>query len=76
MPKYDNHGTKLAKSTFLKSEIRFLPHYLVNDMIIVFYKNKSFILFLKEQPVGFLMESEQAVIGFKKYFDAMWKLGK
>jgi len=64
----------LVKATGLVSEIRFLPKYLVTDMSVVFYKNKTFIFFLTEEPKGFLMEDENAVKSFKTYFDVMWKL--
>lgn|SRR3989344_1982273 len=67
---------RLVKSTFLNAEIRFLPQYLISNMIVVFYKNKSFIFFLSEHPVGFLIESEEVTRGFKSYFDTFWKIAK
>ncbi|MBS3086603.1 hypothetical protein J4422_02780 [Candidatus Pacearchaeota archaeon] len=68
--------SKLVKTTSLKSEIKFLPEYLVSNMTIVFYKNKSFIFFLSEEPVGFLVENEEIAKGFKSYFDAFWRIAK
>src|SRR3989344_5249823 len=59
-----------------KTEIKFLPEYLVSNMTIVFYKNKSFIFFLSEEPVGFLVENEEIAKGFKSYFDAFWRIAK
>ena len=72
---YDAKG-KLVKSTLLNAEVRFLPQYLISNMIIVFYKTKSFIFFLSEEPVGFLMNNKEITRGFKSYFDTFWKLAK
>ena len=41
-----------------------------------FYQKKSFIIVWGSEPVGFLLENEEAVAGFKKYFDAFWKIAK
>ena len=73
-----NYDTKdkLVKSTLLNAEIRFLPQYLISNMIVVFYKTKSFIFFLTEEPIGFLMNNEEITKGFKSYFDAFWNLAK
>ena len=73
-----NHDTKekLVKTTYLNAEIRFLPQYLLSNMIVVFYKNKSFIFFLSDEPVGFLMKNQEITKGFKSYFEAFWKLAK
>ena len=67
---------KLVKTTYLNAEIKFLPQYLLSNMILVFYKNKAFIFFLSEEPVGFLMENEEITKGFKSYFDVFWKIAK
>lgn len=67
---------KLVKTTYLKAEIKFLPQYLISNMIITFYKNKSFIFFLSKEPVGFLIKNEEITNGFKTYFDAFWKIAK
>jgi len=58
------------------SDIRYLPKYFISDMIILFYKNKSFIFFLNESPTGLLMINESAVKSFKTYFDTLWKIAK
>ncbi len=73
-----NYNTKkdLVKTTYLNAEIKFLPQYLISNMIIVFYKTKSFIFFLSKEPVGFLIENEEITKGFKSYFDAFWKVAK
>ena len=73
-----NHDVKhkLVKSTLLTAEIKFLPQYLISNMIVVFYKTKSFIFFLSEEPMGFLIENEEVTKGFKSYFDAFWKIAK
>ena len=73
-----NYNAKkmLAESTFMNSEIRFLPQYLISNMIIVFYKTKSFIFFLSDEPIGLFIENEEVTKGFKSYFDAFWKIAK
>jgi hypothetical protein len=73
-----NFETKdnLVKATKLNSEIRFLPQYLVSNMMIVFYKSKAFIFFMTEEPTGFLIENEEVTKGFRSYFDTFWKIAK
>lgn len=73
-----NHDVKnnLEPATGKLSEIRFLPQYLITNMQIVFYKNKAGIILWSESPTAFLIESEQTVQGFRKYFDAFWKTSK
>lgn len=66
----------LVKTIHAKSEIRYLPQYLMNNMIILFYKNKSFIFFLAKDAIGLLIENKEVTMGFKTYFDAFWKLAK
>jgi sugar-specific transcriptional regulator TrmB len=73
-----NSDTKeiLVKTIHTKSEIRYLPQYLMSNMIILFYKNKSFIFFLAKDAVGLLIENAEVSKGFKSYFNAFWKLAK
>ena len=73
-----NHDVKniLVKSVHAKSEIRYLPQYLMNNMIILFYKNKSFIFFLAEDSIGLYIENSEISKGFKSYFNAFWKIAK
>ncbi|MFA6022663.1 MAG: helix-turn-helix domain-containing protein [Candidatus Pacearchaeota archaeon] len=73
-----NHDSRniLVKSTQTYSEVRFLPQYLMNNMIILFYKNKAFIFFLAKDSVGLLIENKEVTKGFKVYFDAFWKIAK
>lgn len=73
-----NHDSKeiLVKTIKLNSEIRYLPQYLLNNMIILFYKNKSFIFFLAKDSIGLLIQNKEVTNGFKAYFDAFWKLAK
>ena len=73
-----NFNTKetLVKTTRLNSEVRFLPQYLVTNMIIVFFKNKVFIAILTKDPKSFLLESKEAMKSFQAYFDAFWKIAK
>ncbi len=73
-----NHNVKdsLVSTSKKNSEIRFLPQYLITNMEIVFYKNKVFIALLTHEPIGFLIESEEAVKSFQSYFNAFWKIAK
>jgi sugar-specific transcriptional regulator TrmB len=66
----------LESSTKANAEIRFLPQYLITNMEIVFYSNKAFIVLWTNSPVGFLIENEEAVKSFRRYFDAFWKVAK
>lgn len=66
----------LVKTSLEKSEIRYLPQYLMSNMIILFYKQKSFIFFLAKDAPGMLIENEEVTKGFKTYFDAFWKIAK
>ncbi len=72
---YDVKGN-LVPSTLVNSEIRFLPQYLITNMTVIFYNNKSFIFFMTEEPTGFLLENEEATKSFKKYFETFWKIAK
>lgn len=67
---------KIVPTTKLKAEVRFLPQYLITNMEIVFYRNKVFIAVFTKEPVGFLLESSEAVKSFQKYFDAFWKVAR
>ncbi|HIH25910.1 MAG TPA: hypothetical protein HA226_04040 [Nanoarchaeota archaeon] len=72
---YDVKGN-IAPATAKNSEVRYLPQYLITNMTIIFYKKKSFIFFLNEEPIGFLMNNEEAVKSFKAYFDTFWRIAK
>ena len=72
---YDERGN-LVPTTRHLSEIRYLPQYLITNMSIVFYKNKAFIGVWTREPTGFLLENEEAVKAFRKYFNAFWKIAK
>lgn len=64
----------MESTTKLGSDIRYLPQYLISNMEIVFYKNKAFIAIWTKEPTGFLIENQEAVKGFEKYFNALWKI--
>jgi len=66
----------LVKNIRLNSEIRYLPQYLMSNMIILFYKNKAFIFFLAKDSIGLLIENNEIVHGFQAYFNTFWKLAK
>ena len=73
-----NFETKdtLVSATKKYSQIRFLPHYLVPSMTVVFYHKKTFLFFLTKEPTGFLMQSEEVVKSFKAYFETLWKIAE
>jgi sugar-specific transcriptional regulator TrmB len=71
-----NVKNELVKTIHTKSEIRYLPQYLMSNMIILFYKNKSFIFIIAKDAIGLLIENEEISKGFKSYFDAFWKIAK
>lgn len=59
-----------------KSSIRYLPPYIKESMMVLFYKNKVFMFFLTKEPKGFLVLGEDVVAGFRTYFDALWGISK
>ena len=67
---------RLPETARLNSEVRFLPQYLSTIMQIAFYRNKVWMAIWTEEPIGFLIESDEAVKSFKAYFDVFWKMGK
>lgn len=73
-----NHNVKgtLVSATQRYSEIRYLPQNLITDMTIIFYHNKAFLFFLTKNPLGFLIENNDAVNSFRKYFETFWKSAK
>jgi len=73
-----NHDVKgaLEKSTLEKAKIRYLPQYLITNMEIVFYKDKAFVVMWTKEPVGVLIQNEEAVKSFEAYFNAFWKIAK
>jgi len=66
----------LVKTIHDRANIRYLPQYLLTNMIILFYKKKSFIFFLARDSVGLLIESEEVTKGFRSYFNAFWKIAE
>lgn len=73
-----NHDTKdnLVATTQKNSEVKYLPQYLITNMEIVIYKNKSLIVLWTKHPTAFLIQSDESVKSFKAYFDAFWKIAK
>lgn len=66
----------LVKTIHEKSSIRYLPQYLMTNMIILFYKDKSFIFFLAKDSIGLLIQNKEITRGFRAYFDAFWNIAK
>ncbi len=67
---------ELVPTTKICSSIRFLPQYFINKMMILFYKKKVFFFFMTEEPVGVMLESQEAVDSLKSYFNVLWKIAK
>lgn len=67
---------KLVPATGKISEIKYLPHYLITNTIIMFYKDKVLIYFLTEEPKGFFIQDKEVVKSFKTYFNTFWKIAK
>lgn len=64
----------IEPATRKNSEIRFLPEYLMNKLEIVFFKNKVFLVLFTQEPIGFLIQNEEAVKAFAMYFETLWKI--
>jgi len=71
-----NTGVELNSNTKKNAEIRYLPNYLTSNIQILFYKDTAYIIIWTSHPVAFLIKNEEAVKGFKKYFDTFWKIAK
>lgn len=67
---------KLTPATFIYSEVKYLPEYLITNTIIVFYKDKLLMYFLTEEPKGIVIQDEEIVKSFKTYFNTFWKIAK
>ncbi len=73
-----NHDTRgnLEETTLIKSDIRFMPKHLMTAIHIFFYKDKTLLIIWASEPTALLIKSKENVTGFKKYFDAFWKISK
>ncbi|MFH1770258.1 MAG: helix-turn-helix domain-containing protein [archaeon] len=73
-----NYNTKdnLEKTTYKKGDIKFLPQYLIGNLSISFYKNKTNIFIVTEKIIGFQITGEEVVKSFRKYFDVFWEIGE
>ncbi|MCX6803799.1 MAG: hypothetical protein NTY48_04495, partial [Candidatus Diapherotrites archaeon] len=67
---------KIIPDTKINSEIKYLPNYLMTDMQIFIYRNKTLLVVWMEEPLAFLIESEVVRKSFQKYFGAFWKIAK
>jgi sugar-specific transcriptional regulator TrmB len=72
---YDIKNT-IVPATKLNSEVRFLPERFISKMLVVFYKEKTFLFFLAKDPMGFLIKSKEIAESFRSYFDTLWKIAK
>jgi len=66
----------LVPTTRLRADIRFLPDFLMTSLQVLFYKNKTFLIIRAQEPFAFLIESEEVVDSFRKYFDTFWKMAE
>ncbi len=51
---------------------KYLPPNFESPLQVAFYKNKLYIWIAQKNPVGFLIESKEAVDAFKSYFELLW----
>jgi sugar-specific transcriptional regulator TrmB len=59
-----------------KSKVKYLPKYLLTNMQILFYKNKSFIILWTKDMIAISIENNAATNSFKTYFDTFWEIAK
>ncbi len=57
-------------------EVRFLPPKYEFPATTIVYGNKVAVIIWDISPIGFILESEQAVKSFSGYFNLLWGLGK
>jgi len=66
----------MEKTTLQNADVRYLPQYLMTDMQILFFKETTYIILWKTEPIAFLIKSKEIVSSFRKYFEAFWKIAK
>ena len=71
-----NERNRLEETTQRMAEIRYLPQYLFSITEVVFYQNKTFFAIWTKDPKGFLIDNEEVMNSFKKYFEAFWMIAK
>ena len=57
-------------------EVRFLSAKYDFPATTIVYGNRIAVIIWDGSPIGFILESEQAVKSFLNYFDLLWNLGK
>jgi len=57
-------------------EIKFLPKEYECPATTIVYGNKVGIIIWDVSPIGFVLESKQAVKSFENYFDLLWSIAK
>ena len=59
------------------SEIKYLPHEYSSPLAVNIYGDKvAIILWSKDHPIGIVIKQEEIALGYKKYFELMWKIAK
>lgn len=59
------------------SEIRYLPQKYSSPLAINIYGNKvAIILWSKDNPFAIVIKQEEIAIGYRNYFELMWKIAK
>ncbi|HLC87150.1 MAG TPA: hypothetical protein VJH65_02660 [Candidatus Nanoarchaeia archaeon] len=68
----DKRPTKKQKLV----EVKFLSAKYDFPATTIVYGNRIAVIIWDISPVGFILESEQAVKSFLSYFDLLWNLGE
>ncbi|MBS3140983.1 hypothetical protein J4405_02455 [Candidatus Woesearchaeota archaeon] len=59
------------------SEIRFLPNKYSSPLAVNIYGEKvAIILWSKENPFAIVIKNKEISLGYKKYFELLWKIAK
>jgi sugar-specific transcriptional regulator TrmB len=66
---------KIKKASQL-TKIKYLPDNYFSPVMMAIYKNKIAIFIWSEPLITILIESKQVQIGFKNYFNLLWKIAK
>jgi len=71
-----NEELKNKKEENSNLEIRFLPREFENPAPAIIYRDKVAIIIWTEEPVAFLVESEEISRSFRNYFKILWKIAR
>ncbi len=67
---------KEVKSTARLAEVKFIPKEFAFPMSAVFSKNYSLIITWSDEPVGFMIRSQDVANSMRAYFNILWGIAK